>query len=106
MTLGILILRVASMAQTDSQASFLIITVGTLGGALVAAATPWHLMASINDFWRRGVTSAIATMLGFMLAAISAPIDMFGGVAGLIAFFALLIAISVVSYRGALSSVE
>ena len=63
MTVGILILRVASLAQTDGQASFIVISVATLAGAVGAAATSWHLTATLDDYWRRGVTSAIATIL-------------------------------------------
>jgi hypothetical protein len=106
MTMGILILRITSLAQSDTEASFLVIAAATMAGAVIAAATPWHLTASIDDFWRRGVASAIATMLGFILAAVSAPIDMFGGVVGLLVFLVLLAGASAISFRGAVSSVE
>ncbi len=105
-TLGVIALRAVSLAQTEGTASFMIISTATLGGAVVAAATAWHLTESINDIWRRGVTSAIATMLGFIVAALSAPADMVGGIPALIVFLCLLVGVSVVSYKGALSSIE
>lgn len=105
MTIGIVILRVASLAQTEGTANFMVLSIATLAGAVTAAATSWHLTSSINDTLRRGVTSAIATMLGFVVAAVSAPVDMFGGLVGLLIFLALLSAAAVVSFRGALSCV-
>lgn len=61
------------------------------GGIVVAAATAWLLAAPIADWWRRGVTAALAVFAALMLAALTAPADMLGGRWGL-AGYALVMA--------------
>jgi hypothetical protein len=61
------------------------------GGIVVAATAAWLLAAPIADWWRRGVTAALAVFGALMLAALTAPADMIGGRWAL-AVFALILA--------------
>jgi hypothetical protein len=59
-------------------------------GIVVAAAVAWLLAAPITDWWRRGVTAALAVFGAMMLAALTAPADMLGGRWALAAFALVL----------------
>jgi hypothetical protein len=48
-------------------------------GIVVAVTLAWWLAAPIADWWRRGVTAALAVFGAMMLAALTAPADMIGG---------------------------
>jgi len=48
-------------------------------GIVVAVALAWWLAAPITDWWRRGVTAALAVFGAMMLSALTAPADMIGG---------------------------
>jgi hypothetical protein len=48
-------------------------------GIVVAVALAWWLAAPITDWWRRGVTAALAVFGAMMLSALTAPADMVGG---------------------------
>jgi uncharacterized membrane protein YfcA len=67
-------------------------------GIVVALSTAWTLARPIADWWRRGVTAALAVFAGMMLAALTAPADMVAGQPGLIAF-AILAAAGVFAAR-------
>ena len=60
-------------------------------GIVAAATVAWLLAAPITDWWRRGVTAALAVFGAVMLAALTAPADMLGGRWAL-AVFALVLA--------------
>ena len=69
------------------------------GGIVTAAAVAWRLAAPIADWWRRGLTAALAVFGALMLTALSAPADMIAGPAGLLAFAAVLLAAAGVATR-------
>ena len=61
------------------------------GGIVTAAAVAWRLAAPITDWWRRGLTAALAVFGALVLTALSAPADMIAGPAGVLAFAAVLL---------------
>jgi len=68
-------------------------------GIVVAAGLAWRLTAPIADWWRRGVTAALAVFGAMMLAALTAPADMIGGRPGLAALGIVLAAGAVAAAR-------
>jgi hypothetical protein len=69
------------------------------GGIVVAATVAWLLAAPIADWWRRGVTAALAVFGAMMLAALTAPADMVGGHWALGAFALVLAAAALAAAR-------
>jgi len=64
-------------------------------GIAVAAAGAWTRAAAIVDWWRRGLTAALAVFGAMMLTALTAPVDMLGGRAALAVFALALVVTSV-----------
>jgi hypothetical protein len=60
-----------------------VLTLLPFGGIVVAATVAWLLAGPIADWWRRGVTAALAVFGAMMLAALTAPADMLAGQWGL-----------------------
>jgi hypothetical protein len=57
-------------------------------GIVAAVTTAWALTAPIADWWRRGLTAALAVFGAMMLTALTAPVDMVGGRVALAVFTA------------------
>lgn len=60
-------------------------------GIVVAASVAWRLARTIADWWRRGVTAAIAVFAAMLLTAVTAPVDMAAGTIGLLVFAVIMI---------------
>jgi len=73
-------------------------------GIMVAATVAWLLAAPITDWWRRGVTAALAVFGAMMLAALTAPADMLGGRWALAAFALVLAGAALAGARYAYQS--
>jgi hypothetical protein len=73
-------------------------------GVLTAALAAWLLASPITDWWRRGLTAALAVFAVLMLTALSAPADMVGGVAGLVVYAAALLTAAGMAARYSLRS--
>jgi hypothetical protein len=73
-------------------------------GVVVAATIAWALARPITDWWRRGVTAALAVFGAMMLAALTAPADMFAQRVGLAALTVVLAVASGLATRYALRS--
>jgi hypothetical protein len=73
-------------------------------GVVAAAAIAWTLARPITDWWRRGVTAALAVFGAMMLAALTAPADILAGRTGLGALTLVLALASGVTTRYALRS--
>jgi hypothetical protein len=73
-------------------------------GVVVAATLAWTLARPIADWWRRGVTAALAVFGAMMVAALTAPVDMAAGRAGLGCFAILLASASGLATRYAIRS--
>ncbi len=85
-------------AELNQDAQFSIITIGLVGGLITAITTTFTLTRSITELWRRAAISATTVFATVFLAALSAPIDMATGTAGLTVYLVLLLA--VVLYAG------
>ncbi len=85
-------------AELNQDAQFSIITIGLVGGLITAITTTFTLTRSITELWRRAAISATTVFATVFLAALSAPIDMATGTAGLTVYLVLLVA--VVLYAG------
>ncbi len=85
-------------AELNQDAQFSIITIGLVGGLITAITTTFTLTRSITELWRRAAISATTVFATVFLAALSAPIDMATGTAGLTGYLVLLLA--VVLYAG------
>ncbi len=85
-------------AELNQDAQFSIITIGLVGGLITAITTTFTLTSSITELWRRAAISATTVFATVFLAALSAPIDMATGTAGLTVYLVLLLA--VVLYAG------
>jgi len=68
-------------------------------GIVVAAGLAWRCSGPIADWWRRGVTAALAVFGAMMLAALTAPADMIGGRPGLAALGIVLAAAALAAAR-------
>ncbi|MDH4350199.1 MAG: hypothetical protein OEY20_02685 [Gemmatimonadota bacterium] len=60
-------------------------------GIVVAVSVAWTLARPIADWWRRGVTAAIAVFAAMLLTAVTAPVDMAAGTIGVLAFATIMI---------------
>ena len=85
-------------AGLNQNAQFSILTIGLVGGLITAITTSFTLTSSITDLWRRAAISGTTVFATVFLAALSAPIDMATGTAGLTVYLVLLVA--VVLYAG------
>jgi len=74
------------------------------GGIVTAAAVAWRLAAPITDWWRRGLTAALAVLGALMLTALSAPADLIAGPIGLLALAAVLLAAAGLAARHSVRS--
>ncbi len=86
-------------ADLNQNAQFSIITIGLIGGLITAITTTFTLTSSITDLWRRAAIAGTTVFATVFLAALSAPIDMATGTAGLTVYLVLLVA--AVLYAGA-----
>jgi hypothetical protein len=68
-------------------------------GILVAATAAWLLAAPIQDWWRRGVTAALAVFAALLLATLTAPADMLAGRRGVAGVALIAIACAVAAGR-------
>jgi hypothetical protein len=91
---GLLVLRTAQQggASGAPDTGFLILSAAVLFGIIAAAATGWLLSRGIEEFWRRGVTAALAVFGSFMLSLVAMPADWMGGRAGLAVYLTALLA--------------
>ena len=55
-------------------------------GIVVALTCAWTLARPITDWWRRGVTGAVAVFAAMLLTGATAPADMLAGSAGVLGF--------------------
>ena len=93
MTVGVITLRAlqvqrGGLAQQD--ADFAVLSASVLTGIAAAAALGWRLSRGIEDFWRRGVTAALAAFGACVLAVAAAPAHALGGRVGLLVYGGLL----------------
>lgn len=68
-------------------------------GIVVAATIAWTLAQPIADWWRRGVTAALAVFAAMLLTAVTAPTDMLAGRLGVVGFAALMLGVAVAAAR-------
>ncbi|UCD23483.1 MAG: hypothetical protein JSW51_10595 [Gemmatimonadota bacterium] len=80
---------------------FLIISLALLLGIVAAVATGWTLTKRLDDPWRRGVTGAVSVFGTALLSVVTMPIHTVAGVAGLVAYLAVLLLASIVTHRAA-----
>jgi hypothetical protein len=69
------------------------------GGVVIAATVAWWLALPITDWWRRGLTAALAVFGGLILATLSAPADMIAGSLGMVVLGGLLLTVARVAGR-------
>lgn len=97
---GVVTLALVALRHRLDQTLPLIVFAGIVTAVLVG----WLLAGPITDWWRRGLTAALAVFAALMLTALSAPADMVGGVAGLVTYAVLLLAAAGVAARYSLRS--
>jgi len=97
---GVVTLALVALRDRLGQILPLIVFAGIVAAVLVG----WLLAGPITDWWRRGLTAALAVFAALMLTALSAPADMVGGVAGLVTYAVLLLAAAGVAARYSLRS--
>lgn len=68
-------------------------------GIVVAASLAWALARPIADWWRRGVTAAIAVFAAMLLTAVTAPVDMVAGTTGVLGFATAMIGAAALAGR-------
>lgn len=68
-------------------------------GIVVAVTVAWGLSAPIADWWRRGITAALAIFGSMMLTALTAPVDMLGGRVTLAGFALVLLLVAGLAVR-------
>lgn len=104
MTSGVALLRSAQAtagADLAVDTGFLMLSAGVVLGIVAAAAVGWLLARPIDDFWRRGVTAALAVFGACLLAMVAAPIDMVAGRTGLAVYLGALAATALVARSAA-----
>ena len=92
-TAGLIALKELSLIGGDAASfdgPFFILTAGLAAGIVTAATLAFKLAHTIPEFWRRAVTSAIATFGAFMLAGITSVVDTFAGTPGMVVYAAAL----------------
>jgi hypothetical protein len=73
-------------------------------GIVSAVVVGWILASPIADWWRRGLTAALAVFGALILLFLSAPADMLGGDAGLVTYAVLLLTAAGIAARHGLRS--
>jgi hypothetical protein len=96
------VVTLALMALRDRLQNLLPLIV--FAGIVTAAAAAWTLASPVADWWRRGLTAALAVFAALMLTALSAPADRVAGVTGLIALAILLFVAAGMAARYSLGS--
>ncbi len=108
-TAGIVALRIlqhggAAVQEGRLRPGFEILWISLLAGTFAAVFWAWKLATPISDTWRRGVTAALAAFGGLMLAAVTAPVDMLGGLVGLAFYLVATVSASILLARKAFSA--
>jgi hypothetical protein len=103
LTGGVLALRIlqGQPAGIADDTAATLLTVSLAAGLVAAVATGWARTAAIDDYWRRGVTAAIAVLAMALLAVAATAVDQFAGPVGLGGYLLLLVAASIVTHRTA-----
>ena len=94
-TAGLVALRVVQARRgitPQDDLAFGVLSVALFAGVAAAAAIAWRLTGAIEDYWRRGVTGALAVTLAFGLAGGAVPVDLVAGRMGLGAYAVALVA--------------
>ncbi|UCG84940.1 MAG: hypothetical protein JSW71_13435 [Gemmatimonadota bacterium] len=94
-TAGMILFRLLPETGNPTEAAdlgFLVITVSLLSGTAAAVAIGWLLTKGLRDMWRRAVVGALSAFGTALLAALTMPIDMVGGVPALTTYLVALIA--------------
>jgi len=89
-TAGLIVLRGVWGADAPAVPALFLPIVLFLGVA-TAVALGWTLSRPIDDYFRRGLTAAIAVGAALLLSGAAAPADMTAGIAGLAAYMLLLV---------------
>ncbi len=100
-TAGLIVVRSAFTATGPTGPGGTVLSTALFLGIVAAAAIGWLLTRSIDDVFRRGVTAVIAAFGGLLLAGLAVPADLVGRVAGLVAYFGLLVAADLWAIRRA-----
>jgi len=103
-TLGVVALRLVQSGAGQTEANptdFTLLSAAVMAGPVVAVTMTLVATRAIGDLWRRGVASAIAVFSAFLLSALTAPLDMVAGRAGVILFAITLLGATVALARRA-----
>ena len=95
MTVGLVALRAVQARRGVSpqdDVSFVVLSVAMLAGVAAAVTVAWRLTGPIEEYWRRGVTGALAAVVAFGLAGGAVPVDLIAGRSGLGAYAVVLLA--------------
>jgi hypothetical protein len=92
---GLVVLRTIQSRRgiaPDDGVTFMVLSGAVLAGVAAAATVAWRLTRAMEDYWRRGVTGAVAVTVGFGLAGGAVPVDLIAGTVGLAIYALLLVA--------------
>ncbi|MEE8250993.1 MAG: hypothetical protein V3R24_04595 [Gemmatimonadales bacterium] len=90
---GLIVFTSVSSLRDDpaSDRAFLFLLGTMIVSFTLSIATTWVLTRSIENAWRRGISSALAMTAAIVLSVFTAPIDNLGGRTALLAYFLLLL---------------
>ena len=86
---GLIVLRGAWGADAPAAPALFLPSV-LFVGIVAAVVLGWTLSRPIADYFRRGLTAAIAVGVALLLAGLAAPADLAAGIAGLAVYMLLL----------------
>jgi len=95
-TVGTIVLRAGWGADVPSAPVWLLPMV-LFVGMVAAVVMCWRLSRPIEDYFRRGIAMVIAVFAALLLAGLAAPVDMVGGILGLIVYLLLLTGADIVA---------
>jgi hypothetical protein len=89
------VLRLQAHTSTDEGTLVLLIAGGTIGGLAVSAAWTWWILASIGNWFRRGMLATVSAFATVLLMLLAFPVRGLFDTTGLMVFVAacLLIAL-------------
>jgi hypothetical protein len=102
MSAGALALRLVQNAYGQGNApvvEFFVLSGSVVAGVIASILITLIASRAIDDLWHRGVAAAIATIVGILLGALTAPIDMLAGPPGLSAYGVALFALALLVWR-------
>lgn len=95
-TVGLIAYRmVAGGGPEVVDAPYALIPISLFVGIVVAVVCAWLLSRPVADYFRRGLTAALAVLAALMLAGLAVPADMVWRGGGLAAYLLLLVAADV-----------